>query len=62
LALLILWKFPPMPKLPDLSQAAVRRREALAQSLAQSAAAKSAKAEKSSAKATAAPKRRAKRG
>jgi hypothetical protein len=46
-----------MPKLPDMSQAAVRRREALALSMAKDAA----KAGKPPAKEAPAPKRRAKR-
>ncbi|MBN9587811.1 MAG: hypothetical protein J0G99_02285 [Alphaproteobacteria bacterium] len=50
-----------MPKLPDMSAAAVRRREALTQAQAQSST-KAAKAEKSSAKNASAPKRRTKRG
>jgi hypothetical protein len=46
-----------MPKLPDMSQAAVRRREALTVSMAKDAA----KTGKTQAKESPAPKRRAKR-
>ncbi|HEU4550141.1 MAG TPA: hypothetical protein VFS01_10620 [Rhizomicrobium sp.] len=49
-----------MPKLPDMSAAAVRRRQAL-RSIAQTPA-KPAKAEKAPTKSAPAPKRRAKRG